>query len=110
MSYFKKLKEKWDVKSNFQFLIIFIVFGITGSSSVVVAKPIMEVLGILPVYFEDIFLGNVVYWMLRILVIFPVYQILLLLFGILFFQFKFFWNFEKKILSRMGFKRFFTDY
>ncbi|MDO7599040.1 MAG: diacylglyceryl transferase [Flavobacteriaceae bacterium] len=110
MGYFKKLKEKWDVKSNFQFLIIFIVFGITGSSSVVVAKPIMEVLGILPVYFEDIFLGNVVYWMLRILVIFPVYQILLLLFGILFFQFKFFWNFEKKILSRMGFKRFFTDY
>lgn len=110
MSYFKKLKEKWDVKSNFQFLIIFIVFGITGSSSVVVADPIMEVLGILPVYFEDIFLGNVVYWMLRILVIFPVYQILLLLFGILFFQFKFFWNFEKKILSRMGFKRFFTDY
>jgi len=110
MGYFKKLKEKWDVKSNFQFLIIFIVFGITGSSSVVVADPIMEALGILPVYFEDIFLGNVVYWMLRILVIFPVYQILLLLFGILFFQFKFFWNFEKKILSRMGFKRFFTDY
>jgi hypothetical protein len=110
MGYFKKLKEKWDVKSNFQFLIIFIVFGITGSSSVVVADPIMEVLGILPVYFEDIFLGNVVYWMLRILVIFPVYQILLLLFGILFFQFKFFWNFEKKILSRMGFKRFFTNY
>jgi len=110
MGYFKKLKEKWDVKSNFQFLIIFIVFGITGSSSVVLAKPIMEVLGILPVYFEDIFLGNVVYWMLRILVIFPVYQILLLLFGTLFFQFKFFWNFEKKILSRMGFKRFFTNY
>ena len=46
----------------------------------------MEVLGILPVYFEDIFLGNVVYWMLRILVIFPVYQILLLLFGTLFFH------------------------
>tara|TARA_B100000767_G_C19744463_1_gene527792 strand:- start:1000 stop:1332 length:333 start_codon:yes stop_codon:yes gene_type:complete len=110
MGYFKKLKGKWDVKSNFQFLIIFIVFGITGSSSVVVADPIMEVLGILPVYFENIFLGNVVYWMLRILVIFPVYQILLLLFGILFFQFKFFWNFEKKILSRMGFKRFFTNY
>ena len=110
MGYFKKQKEKWDVKSNFQFLIIFIVFGITGSSSVVVAKPIMEVLGVLPVYFEDIFLGNVVYWMLRILIIFPVYQILLLLLGTLFFQFKFFWNFEKKILSRMGFKRFFTNY
>jgi hypothetical protein len=101
MSYFKKLKEKWDVKSNFQFLIIFIVFGITGSSSVVVAKPIMEVLGILPVYFEDIFLGNVVYWMLRILVIFPVYQILLVFFGWLFGEFEFFWSFEKKMLRSM---------
>tara|TARA_B100000767_G_C19713537_1_gene513872 strand:+ start:762 stop:1094 length:333 start_codon:yes stop_codon:yes gene_type:complete len=108
MDYFNHLKVKWDVKSNFQFLIIFIVFGITGSSSVFVAKPVMEILGIIPINFEDIFLGNLLYWTLRILIIFPVYQILLLMFGTLFLQFKFFWNFEKKILSRMGFKRFFT--
>ncbi|MEC7619844.1 MAG: DUF6787 family protein, partial [Bacteroidota bacterium] len=41
---------------------------------------------------------------LRILIIFPIYQILLILVAIVFFQFKFFWEFEKKILKRMGLK------
>jgi hypothetical protein len=35
--------------------------------------------------------------------------VLLVLFGALFFQFSFFWEFEKKILRRMGFKRFFPE-
>jgi hypothetical protein len=34
--------------------------------------------------------------------IFPIYQVLLVFFGFIFGQFKFFWNFEKKMLSRMG--------
>jgi hypothetical protein len=34
----------------------------------------------------------------------------LIIIGALFFQFSFFWNFEKKILKRIGFKRFFKDY
>jgi len=29
----KKLKERWGIKSNFQIVIIFVVFGITGSVS-----------------------------------------------------------------------------
>ena len=33
--YFKRIKEKWGINSNFQLIIIFIVFGITGSLSVV---------------------------------------------------------------------------
>ena len=37
-----------------------------------------------------------------ILLIFPVYQILLVAFGWLFGQFKFFWNMEKKMLRRLG--------
>jgi len=43
------------------------------------------------------------------MVVFPAYQLLLLCFGTIFFQFKFFWEFEKKILKRMGFKRFFKE-
>jgi hypothetical protein len=35
--------------------------------------------------------------------------VLLILFGTIFFQFPFFWEFEKKILRRMGFKRFFPE-
>lgn len=47
-----------------------------------------------------------VYWPIRILVVFVVYQITLVFVGALFGQKKFFWNMEKKMLSRMGFKRF----
>ena len=44
----------------------------------------------------------IVYWPLRIALIFPIYQITLPITGFLFGQFKFFWNFEKKFLSRIG--------
>jgi hypothetical protein len=109
MGYFNRLKNKWAVESNLQLFVIFIVFGLTGSASVKIAKPLLILLGVEQTFFEDIFLGSLVYWILRILIVFPIYQVLLLFFGTLFFQFKFFWSFEKKMLSRMGFKRFFKD-
>jgi hypothetical protein len=38
---------------------------------------------------------------LRLLLIFPIYQILLVFVGFIFGQFSFFWNFEKKMLERL---------
>ena len=101
---FDKLKKKWGVKSNFQFLIIFIVFGITGSASVYLGKPILNYFSISPSLFSDVPLGKLFYFLLRLIVIFPLYQLLLIIFGAIFFQFTFFWEFEKKILRKMGFK------
>ena len=109
MSYFQRLKQKWNIDSNTQLLIIFIVFGLTGSSAVKVAKPVLDYIGLVPELFEAIPLGTIFYWILRILIVFPVYQVLLLLFGLLFFQFNSFWEFEKKIFRRMGLKRFFPE-
>lgn len=109
MIFINRLKKKWNIQSNKQLWIIFIVFGITGSSSVKVGKLLLELIGLQPEVFTDFPLGMVSYWILRILVIFPIYQVLLILFGALFFQFSFFWEFEKKILRRMGFKRFFPE-
>ena len=40
----KKLKEKWGITSNFQLVIIFIVFGITGSVSAAISGPTIEYL------------------------------------------------------------------
>ena len=102
-----RLKNKWGIQSNSQLILIFIVFGITGSLSVRLAKPVLEFLNINDNFFEELFLGNLLYWTLRVVIVFPLYQILLLVIGTLFLQFKFFWNFEKKILRRIGFKRFF---
>ena len=42
---------------------------------------------------------------MRITIIFPIYQILILIVGFLFGQFKFFWDFEKKMLFRLGLKK-----
>jgi len=98
----KKLKERWGITSNRQVVIIFIVFAITGSSSVFIAKPFLAWVGMDQSNFSDTWWGQTIYWMLRIVLIFPFYQILLVVFGWLFGQFKFFWAFEKKMLGRMG--------
>ncbi len=107
--YFSQLKKKWGVSSNFQLIIIFIVFGITGSLSVRLGEPLLNLIELVPEKFESIPFGKIIYWSIRIIVIFPLYQLLLIIVGAVFFQFRFFWNFEKKILKKIGFKRFFKD-
>ena len=92
----KKLKERWNIETNGQLLIIFLVFAITGSSAAKLAAPVTE-------FFEiKREMGWYIYWPFRILLIFPIYQVLLVLFGWIFGQFEFFWTFEKKMIRRMG--------
>jgi hypothetical protein len=92
----KQLKKRWKITSNFQLVIIFIVFAITGSTSAWLSKPVCFELGIMKEDFG--------YWYtpVRLLIIFPLYQVLLVLIGFLLGQFKFFWAFEKKMLKSMG--------
>lgn len=97
---FKKLENKWILEHRWEMIRVFIVFSITGSSSVFIGKPIMALIGIT----KDN-LNTFVYWTLYIIVGLIFYQIMLVFFGWLFGQFKFFWEFEKKMLSRFGFKR-----
>ena len=104
-----RLKEKWNIKSNFQAIVILIVFALTGSASVKFAQPVLDFLNVNITTFEDFLLGKVFYYLLRIIIVFPIYQVLLILFGTLFFQFKFFWRFEKKMLSKIGFKFLFKN-
>ena len=96
-----RLKEKWGITSNFQIIIILLVFSITGSIAVVVAKPVLNLLGL-----DKEVLSPWIFWPIRILIIFPIYQVLIVVIGALFGQFKFFWAFEKKMLVRLGFKQF----
>lgn len=94
---FDKLKKRWGINSNWAVLAILIVFAINGSFSAWVAKPVCEFLGLTK---DSVSLW--LYWPLRILLIFPIYQLTLPIVGWLFGQFRFFWNFEKKFLSRLG--------
>ncbi|KJD31351.1 diacylglyceryl transferase [Tamlana nanhaiensis] len=95
----EKLKKRWGITSNWQIAVIFIVFAVTGSTASYIGKPI---LGFFNITKET--LNPFLYWTIRILLLFIVYQFLLVFFGWLFGQFKFFWNFEKKMLVRLGFK------
>ncbi|MDC6364578.1 prolipoprotein diacylglyceryl transferase [Muricauda sp. AC10] len=94
---FKKLEHKWKVSYKWEMIAIFIVFAITGSVSGKLAGPVTEWIGIQ----KDV-TSAWIYWPIRILLIFPLYQVLLVAFGWIFGQFRFFWGFEKKMLKRMG--------
>ncbi len=98
----EKLKQRWGINSNFQIIVILIVFSVTGSTAVFLAKPLLHLIGLERASFSNAWWGDVLYITLRVLIIFPIYQVLLVAIGWLFGQFKFFWNFEKKMLSRMG--------
>ena len=97
----KRLKEKWGITSNLQIIIILIVFSVTGSLAVWVAIPILKLVGL-----DKSVVSSWIFWPIRITIIFPIYQVMILVIGALFGQFKFFWAFEKKMLVRLGFKRF----
>lgn len=92
-----KLKQRWNITSNFQLFIILLVFAITGSTSALIAKPILAFIGITK---ESVSLW--LFYPLYIIVILPFYKILLLLIGTLAGQHTFFLNFIKKMLNRMG--------
>ena len=94
----QKLKDRWGISSNIQVVLIFIVFAINGSFAAWVAKPLTEWLGL-----SLEMLNPLLYWPLRIILIFVVYQTTLPIVGFVFGQFRFFWNFEKKFLKRVGF-------
>jgi len=93
----EKLKKRWGIHSNFQLLIILVVFAVTGSTAAKLADPLTSLIGL-----QQQSTHPWIYWTVRILLIFPIYQVLLVIFGWLFGQFKFFWNFEKKMLVRLG--------
>jgi hypothetical protein len=89
-----RLKKRWNLKSGWQVVIILIVFACTGTTVLLIKRPL----------FEYWFSGNekplwasITYWVL----ILPIYNVLLLVYGLIFGQFSFFWNFEKRFLKRI---------
>lgn len=89
-------KERWNITSDWQVVVILVVFAVTGSTSALIAKPILSFIGITKETTSLWF-----YYPLYIIIILPFYQVLLVSYGFLFGQFKFFWAFEKKMLRSM---------
>ena len=92
----EKIQKIFKVESLSRLIVIFTVFAITGSLSVVLGKYVILF------FFSQNLEKNFAYWSIRILIIFPLYQILLIIIGTIFGEFKYFWEMEKKILRRFG--------
>jgi hypothetical protein len=90
--FINRLKEKWGVQSVIQVLLIILVFSLAGSTAVFLRKSFFEFIGITA--HTAFWLKTIVY----ILFLFPTYQALLLIYGALLGQFKFFWAKERKML------------
>ena len=88
----EKLKKIFKVKSLYQLIVVFIVFGITGSLSLFISDYILGFL-------------NLNSFILSVLLLIMTYQVLLIIIGTLFGEFTYFWAMEKKIISRFNFNR-----
>ena len=73
----QKIRNLFKVNSNTQLLIVNIVFAVTGTASVYFAGVIIDFFGLHA-------LDTILYRSLRILLLVPVYQILLIIVGTLF--------------------------
>ncbi|MBD0403667.1 DUF6787 family protein [Flammeovirga sp. EKP202] len=96
MGFIDTLKKRWNVKSGWQVGVILLVFALTGTTFMYTVKPyVYPLFGIT---------SETSTW-IRVLAFFfiglPCYQVLLLIWGTLLGQFKFFWEFEKRMFRRM---------
>ncbi len=90
----EKLKKRWKVNSAWQVLLILMVFAATGTTISKITDPVLGFLG------ADS-LKSWQYVIAYILIILPIYNVTLLVFGTLVGQFEFFLNFEKRFFSRI---------
>lgn len=95
---FTKLYKRWGVRYRWELIAIFLAFAVTGSTAGRISNPIMELFGL-----NKEITSGWVYWPVRILLIFPIYQVLLVIVGWLFGQYTFFKAFAIKMVSRLGF-------
>jgi hypothetical protein len=93
----EKLRERWKVNSIWQVIVILVVFACTGFTILFLKKPVLNFL--IPDHGnsdERLFISVLYY-----IFILPIYNVVLLGYGFIFGQFKFFWEFEKRMFGRI---------
>ena len=92
----QKMIKVFHASSLSHLVIIFTVFAITGSLSVAVTDPIIQFINL-----ESFITFYPFYLIVKILIVLICYNILLITFGTLAGQFKYFFNMQKKSLRRL---------
>ena len=76
--------------------IIFLVFALSGSASLLISSSVLNAINLKElIYFYPLYL------LVRIILLIPIYQLVLIIIATLFGEFRYFWNFEKKFFKRL---------
>ena len=81
----------FGANSKVHLLKIFIIFGLAGSLSVFLSDPLLQLVSI-----ENFISNKFFYWLIRLILIFPIYQFVLIFLALLFGEFGYF----KKIFTK----------
>ena len=80
-----------------QLVLILCVFAITGTTTAYITRMITT--------WMDLQSNEVMYWIMKLVILIIGYQVLILLVSIPFGQFPFFWKYEKKLLKWFSFQK-----
>jgi hypothetical protein len=94
MGWLQKLQQRWRAGSPWQVVNILLVFACTGLTVVWLMRPILHFL----FGYQIPGWARVLYYVL----ILPIYNLVLLFYGFVFGQFRFFWEFEKRFFRRIA--------
>lgn len=89
----EKLEMMFKARSKIHLLVIFLIFGISGSASIFVSDIVLNFLDL-----ENFEVPQLIYWPLRIFLLFICYQFILLFVSACFGEFKHFSKYSQRIL------------
>ncbi len=84
----------FGANSKLHLLKIFIIFGLAGSLSVILSEPLLQLVSI-----ENYISNKLLYWLIRLILIFPLYQFVLIGAALIFGEFRYFKKFLTKIIN-----------
>ncbi|MEZ4738213.1 MAG: DUF6787 family protein [Flavobacteriales bacterium] len=90
----QRLAHRWGVAPS-RVVLILVVFACTGFTVMFLKRPVVDLVA--GSEGEQPLLFSVLYY----LFILPIYNMLLLIYGAIFGQFRFFWDFEKRFFKRL---------
>jgi Na+-driven multidrug efflux pump len=93
MKWIEKLRNRWKLDSAWQVLVVLLVFACTGFTILFIKKPILNFLAGEQ---GNTTLASILYYIF----ILPLYNVILLAYGFIFGQFRFFWDFERRFVER----------
>ena len=91
-----KFIKYFKAKSLNHLILIFIIFGISGSLTLILSEPIINFIKM-----NEILENKFILLLLRIIIIFPLYQLVLILVATIFGEFNYFLSFERNMFKKL---------